>query len=182
MSIHLMRFGIQKANGAGGGGGSPTTIFAPTVTPASDDNNPNYFFRMVPTLAVTLAGQVRVTFKASSTALNIAGASFGKFSSYPAVTTATPLPFLFSGSATASISANNELTSDWLNVSGLSITSGQQAVVILDTGANGGTKYSSGNTNVDTFYGAGSSSGLADPGSAADSLGFSWGLTKIETQ
>ncbi len=173
----------QLKKATGGGGGGVTQIFAPTVTLGSDDNNPNYSFRGVIVLSSNLLGQVRVTFQSSTTSLNIAGASFGKYSnSYPSITTATPLPLLFSGSATATVGANSEITSDWLNVSSLSIATGEEAVVIIDTGANGGTKYSSGNTNIDSYYTSGATSGLADPGSVADSLTFCWGIKKVETQ
>lgn len=181
MSIHLLMRG--QLDSSGGGGGSPTTIFLPSVTMASDDSNPNFSFRNLATLSGNLLTQVRATFRASNVTLNISGASFGKYSNaYPTQTTATPLPFLFSGSATASVSAGGSITSDWLNASSLSITSGQQAVVIIDTGASGGTKYSTGNSNVEAVYASGSTSGLANPGGVADSATGCWMLERIETQ
>lgn len=183
MSIHLLHFG-QLKKATGGGGGSPTSIFSPSVTMTNNDSNPNYSFRNIITLSSNLLTQVRVTIQsATATSLNIVGASFGKYADlYPAQTTATPLPFLFSGSATATVPANSELVSDWLNVSSLTVLSGDEVVVTIDCGANGGNKYSTGNTNVEAVFAAGATSGLANPGGVADSPGGCWMVKQLETQ
>lgn len=184
MSMFLLTMAAMSASGGGGDPDpEPTIIFQPTNALDEDDNNPNFSFRGVVTTSGTVGDEIRVTFKAANaTALNIVGASVGIYDNYPGIMTSTPIPFLFSGNTTASVAAGAQITSDWLDVTSLGIGPGDELVIVLDTGANGGTRLSDGNTNIDTFFTSGASSHEADPEGASDSYGYSWGLVSVETQ
>lgn len=191
MSILLLSRGLLKPAAGGGGGGGITQIFAPSagVLNANDDN-PNTAFRVACTLAAAVVTQVRVTFSASSAgALLVSNASFAKgngdaVSGTYGDATATPVELLFSGASGFSISAGAQKVSDWLNVSGLGLTTGDIALVSFSSGSNGGQRYRNSLTNANTWYSGNTTIWNqqiwgSDPGKVAST---SYCIEKIETQ
>lgn len=193
MSIILMRGGILKANGGGGGGGGGATqIFVPRISGPTDaplnanDANPNTAFRIGAVLAANAATQIRVTFTAGTDAgLVVTNASIGKGAGTGfGDCTATPLTLLFSGASGFTISAGAQITSDWLNLSGLTMVSGDTCMVSYSSGGTGGMRYRNTLINATTWYSGNTAlwntqTWGTDPGTVTNTC---YVIEKIETQ
>lgn len=164
------------------------TIFTPSAGALNaDDLNASTSLREVCTISANGQGQLRATFTASSsTGLTVAHASIGKwYDTGEPDTTATPLELKFSTASGFSISSGASITSDWVDASSLSLTSGDAVVVIMDITTPGGVRYRSGNSNVNTWYKVGGTSwNVAAPGVGA--FGYSannvFSVASVETQ
>jgi hypothetical protein len=172
---------------AAGGGGGPSTLFTASPALNGDDANPNYSFRVCVPITGSTGTQVRVTFRpGSSSSQVVLHAAIGKRDpaepSYPN-TLSTPLELKFSGASgfTASVSP---MVSDWLTLSGFSLTTGDEAVIIVDNSSPASQRFNGANTGVTTFYQSGTSWTTAD----TIGLGFTdlantnYGIDKVETQ
>ncbi len=174
---------VGAAGGGGGGGGG--VIFTPSAgAPDTIDNNFNHSLRMVCNLAGASLGQIRVKFSSSNGPLDINALALGKRTGSDSATTATPLPFLFTGSSTISVGATTVVTTDWLDHSGsFSLAGGDRVVIVADLGAGGKMYFRAGCTNVDTYYKAGAATaGDANPAGMSLSAGNGFLVAEIETQ
>ncbi len=186
MSIHLLMRGQLDSTGGGGGGGA-TQLFVPSAGVLNaNDPNPNTAFRIGAVITTNTATQIRVTFTAGTdAALIVSNASIGKGAGTGfGDCTATPLQLLFSGGSGFSISAGGTITSDWLNLSGLSMISGDTCMVSFSTGANGGLRYRNSLTNATTWYSGNTAlwntqTWGTDPGTVTNTC---YAVEKIETQ
>lgn len=128
-------------------------IFNPTVSLNADDTNASTSFRVITTLTGGSNGSIRSTFTTSSaTTLSVAHAAVGIWtgSGSNGNTTATPTELLFNGgSGFVGLLAGASITSDFVN---FSCASTDKLVVIIDVGQPGGNRFSSGNSNVDTWF------------------------------
>jgi hypothetical protein len=172
----------------GGGGGGPTTLFAASPALNANDSNPNTSFRICTPITGSSGTQIRATFQASTaTGLTTGHCSIGKREAAEplyANTTATPLELLFSGGSGFAISAGASITSDWQTISGFTLTTGDEAVVIFDGTSPAGQRFNNANTGVETFYQGGTSWNVAN----TVGLGFAeipdtnYAIVSVETQ
>lgn len=187
----IIRAGSLSLMGVGkpAGGGGPTTLFSASPALNANDVNTGTSFRICCPITGSSSTQIRATFQASTTTgLTTGHCSIGKrdpaeVPNYPN-TLATPLQLLFSGGSGFSIGSSASITSDWLTLSGFSLTTGDQAVVIFDATTPGGQRFNNANTGVTTFYQSGSSWNVAD----TIGLGFTdisntnYAIVSVETQ
>ena len=144
----------------------PAMLFEPSSGALDlDDYNTNTSFRVVCELAADSHGSIRVTFATRSVTSGAVAlhCSIGKQLTNEK-TTDTPIELLFGGTSGFTIPAGGTITSDVVSHPGLSLLAGDKMIVIVDYGTPGGQAYSSGNTNVDTwFYSNATSWNVADP-------------------
>lgn len=136
----------------------PVTIFTPSVALNSDDTNASTSFRVIVALVAGSGGQIRVTIRTGITTLSTSHVSIGIWtgSGSNGNTTAIPTELLFGGtSGFIGLLANTTITSDFAN---FSCGASDKLVVIVDVGAPGGNKFSSGDTNADTWFLSGGAS------------------------
>lgn len=142
---------LNKAGGGGGGG--PTALYtSPTLD--TNDANQDTSFRIAVPITGNSGTQIRATIQPGTTnSLTILHASIGKRGS-TWDTTATPIELLFSG-ASGFTGATTAKTSDWANLSGLTFTTGEYAIVIFDIPTGGTTasqRLVTTATGVQTYY------------------------------
>lgn len=186
----VVRAGSMSLLGAGKasvGGGGPTTLFSASPALNADDSNPNYSFRICCPVTGSSATQIRATFQPGSTGSQVVlHASIGKRDPSEPLhpnTLSTPLQLLFSGGSgfTASVSS---ITSDWLTISGFTLTTGDEVIVICDNSSPASQRFNNANTGVTTFYQSGTSWNTAN----TIGLGFTnlnnvnYGIVSVETQ
>jgi hypothetical protein len=136
------------------------TVYTPSPALNTDDINPNTNFRVFVQLSAASNGSLRVRFRANSSGnLDIIGAAFGKWdgvtigSSSSDMTTA-PFRLTFSGSNSATVSANSTLTSDLIAHPGVTFSAGDWVIVTFFCDNSGGAnqRYSSGHTTATTMF------------------------------
>lgn len=166
-----------------------------TASPALNSNDANFgnSFRVVVPVTGTSLTQIRATIRPGTVnSLTILHASIGKWAGnvlYPS-TTATPIELLFGGVSGFS-AATTPQTSDWANLSGLTFTTGEKAVVIYDITAVGGISagtdsqsYNNASTGVTTFFQSVESYNTANVDSAGftDLANTNYCIDSVETQ
>lgn len=169
--------------------GGIVTLFTASPALNANDTNANTSFRICTPVINNSITQIRVTFQASTAVgLTVSNASIGKRTTGEPLysnTTLTPLELLFGGNSGFSISANSSITSDWLTISGFSLTTGEQTVVIFDGTSPAGQRFNNANIGVETFYKTGTPSYNI---SNTIGLGFSlisdtdYSIVSVETQ
>lgn len=131
----------------------PVTIFTPSAALNSDDANASTSFRVIVALVAGSNGPIRVTIRTGATTLSTSHVAIGIWtgSGSNGNTVVTPAELLFGGgSGFIGLAPNTSITSDFLP--NFSCTASDKLVVIVDVGAPGGNKFSSGNINVDTWF------------------------------
>lgn len=174
---------------AGGGGGGSGFLYQASPALDANDTNLNTSFRVIVPMSGNSGTQIRATIlPATINTLTVVNASIGKWNgdvNYPD-TTAIPIELLFGG-VSGFTSATTAKTSDWVNLSGLSFTSSDFAIVIFDCGGSGqgSQRMNSSSTGVTTWYKTGTPSyNLA----ATTGLGFTpisnnnYSVNSVETQ
>lgn len=189
----IVKAGSLPLLGAGtttSGGGGPTTLFSASPALNTNDTNVNTSFRICCPITGNSITKIRATFAASSaTGFATGHCSIGKRNPAEiplyANTLSTPLELLFSGNSGFSISSGSMITSDWSTISGFSLTTGDEAVVIFDTTTPGGQRMNNANIGVETFFKTGQPSwDIAN----TVGLGFSsandtnYAIVSVETQ
>lgn len=142
-----------------GGPGGPGFLYQATPALNADDFNPGSSFRIVLPVTGASLSQIRATIIPGSTeTLSITHASIGKWdSSAPAYanTTSTPIELKFGGASGFSNKTAPQ-TSDWANLTGLALTTGDKIVVIYDTLEGAWTvasqRFNNESTGVTSFF------------------------------
>jgi hypothetical protein len=166
------------------------TLFTATPALNADDANSNTSLRVVCAVAEDPLSHVRVTLQpGTSNSLTIIHASVGKWAGDPnyADTAAAPIELTFNGNS-GFAGATEARTSDWVDISGLGIASGDSIVVIYDIPFNASTasqRYNNAATNAATYY----QNGIQSWNTASTAgLGFNklasvnYSVVSIETQ
>ena len=160
-----------------------TVAFTPSVAMTGSDANPGTGIRVVTTLASALKAQFRVTFSAGTQAeMQFDSVGFGKGATADAST--APLePLEFGGASLPPSHTGGTITSDWMTT-GLTFGAGDKMVIGFALSAdNGGTAFSTGNSNVVSYYGSGAIVAEADPsGYTLSGTGNCFAVLLIETR
>ena len=142
----------------------PVELFAADPALGADDANANTSFRVVCGVTGRTGTQIRVTFQPGSVnSLTILHASFGKWDTRLnySDTTAAPIELKFGG-ASGFTGATAAQTSDWADLSGLDLSSGDRIVVIYDvapgTASTASQRYNNAATGATAFYHTGEES------------------------
>jgi hypothetical protein len=137
---------------------TPIELFAADPALSADDANANTSFRVVCAITGSTGTQIRVTFQPGSTnSLSILHASFGKWDTNLnySNTTATPIELKFGG-ASGFAGATTAQTSDWADLSGLDLSTGDRIVVIYDvapgTASTSSQRYNNAATGATAFF------------------------------
>ena len=169
---------------AAGGGGSGGFVYQASPALNADDTNNNTSFRVRVPISINSLTQIRATLRPGSTnSLSILHASIGKWDGDTNYcnTTAAPIELKFSG-ASGFTSKTTPQTSDWANLSGLSLTTSDKVIVIYDVAATGlstaSQRYNNASTGVLTMYQIGVQSWDIPNTFTPSNLGFN-GLTDI---
>jgi predicted secreted protein len=137
-----------------------STIFTPSVALNADSANNNLSIRETVTLSGPSQGYIRIrmTPATSTWQSDFQHISVGKWNGTANLssTTATPIEVTFgSGGHGLNMAVGSaDVWSDWINITSLTLNTGDKLVVILDTGAVGGYRQSDGNTNCNTGVGS----------------------------
>lgn len=156
-------------------------IFAPSVPLNTDDNNANTSFRVVVKPTGGGNGLVRVTVTtAVGTSLTVRNVGVGVWNGSNSFTIAPPIELLFGGvSGFIGLPGGQSIVSDLGN---LAFGGADRLVVIVDDGSPGGNRFSSGNSNADTwFLTGGASFNQSSPGGYTLLSGIDYMLSLVET-
>lgn len=159
-------------------------IFAPSTLLNTDDNNASTSFRSICSLTGGSNGQIRVTWLASSTvSLSTSHCSLGIWtgSGNNGNTILTPVELLFNNGVSGFIGlgVGQTITSDFVN---FNCGSSDKLVIITDVGAPGGNRFSTGNSNIDTWFKSGATSfDQAAPTGFTLLSGIDYMISAIET-
>lgn len=134
------------------------TIFTPAVALNTNDANVNTNFRTFVQLSAKSNGQLRITFRASTTTdLGLVGASFGKWDGNTLSATGGDMTIpafrlTFTGSNTATVPAGTALASDFILHTGLTLNAGDWIIVAWFNQAAAGERFSTGGNTATTMF------------------------------
>lgn len=129
--LYVPSYPVNMVKAASGGGGGLTALYTSSAFTGDDTGNQNNSFRVAVPITGSTGTQIRATIRPGTTdSLTVLHASIGKRNTLWN-TTATPLELKFGG-VSGFTGATTDQVSDWTNLSGLSMTTGDDAVVIYD--------------------------------------------------
>jgi len=166
-----------------------TTIFTPSIALNFNNDDGNITIRQVLTLSGASLGQMRMTFQPNSAGgVNsvFSNLGIGKATGTQSNTTAAPIEITFGGGGHGlNLTAGSApITSDWINVSALTLNSGDKIVITSDNPPSGGGYFTSGsgNSNSEIWQCALGNWNVAAPSGQADNGSYCSGIASVETQ
>lgn len=151
---------FRAAAGVVGAAGAGVVVSMFSATPALDTNDANQgnSFRVLCDVGASSRSLIRATIQpGTANSLTVTHASIGKWAGDAnySDTTGTPIELKFGG-ASGFAGATSAQTSDWTDISSLSLAPGEKVVVIYDVlsgaAATASQRYNNAASNATTFY------------------------------